>query len=153
VIAGEALRVQAVEVVAAQLVLRHAVAQHVVGDDEHAVGHGDNGLLVAAPLHEPAVPGREVAVAMAYGAAGALNERLAQERGWRSAAAASALARAPRGPGQRPAQEAGWPAVGNRLMSQPSSPAITSAVRRATPEIVSSRASCAACAAVSVSTC
>ena len=47
-------------------------------------------------------------------------------------------------PGQRPAQEAACPAVGNRVMSQPSSATITSAVRRATPGIVSSRASCAA---------
>jgi hypothetical protein len=36
-------------------------------------------------------------------------------------------------PGQRPAQEAGWPAAGNRLMSSPSSATIVSAVRRATP--------------------
>jgi hypothetical protein len=36
-------------------------------------------------------------------------------------------------PGQRPAQDAAWPAVGKRVMSQPSSATIVSAVRRATP--------------------
>jgi hypothetical protein len=46
VIAGEALRVQAVEVVAAQLAVRLAVPQDVVGDDEEAMGDRDDGLLV-----------------------------------------------------------------------------------------------------------
>jgi hypothetical protein len=50
VIAGDALRVQAVEVVAAQLAVRLAVPQDVVGDDEEAVGHGDDGLLVPRRL-------------------------------------------------------------------------------------------------------
>src|SRR5262245_6193953 len=45
VIAGEPLGVQAVEVVATQLAVRLAVPQDVVGDDQDAVGHGDNGLL------------------------------------------------------------------------------------------------------------
>src|SRR4030095_694983 len=72
VIAVEALRVQAVEVVAAQLAVRLAVPQDVVGDHEDAVGHGDDSLLVTAPLHEAPVLGREVAVAFAGGATGAL---------------------------------------------------------------------------------
>jgi hypothetical protein len=77
VIAGEAVGVEVIKVVAAQLAIRHAVAEHVVGDHEDAVGDGDDGLLVAAPLDQPAVLGREVAVAFADSAAGALDERRA----------------------------------------------------------------------------
>ena len=42
-------------------------------------------------------------------------------------------------PGQVPAQEARWPAVGNRLMSAPVSATITSAVRVSMPGIVQIR--------------
>ena len=68
VIAREAIRVEAIEVAAAQLAIRLAVAEHVVGDHEDAVGDGDDGLLVAAPLDEPAVLGGEIGVAFADGA-------------------------------------------------------------------------------------
>jgi len=44
-------------------------------------------------------------------------------------------------PGQMPVQEAAWAAVGKRLMSSPSSARICSALRRATPVMVSSRSS------------
>src|SRR5262245_21660078 len=152
VIAREAVGVEAIEVAAAQLAVRLAVAQDVVGDDEDAVGHGDDGLLVAAPLDEAPVLRREVAVACADGAAGALDERRAQRPVGEARAAVQALAGASLLPGQRPAHEAAWPAVGKRVMSQPSSAAITSAVRRATPGIVSSPASAAACGAVRRST-
>src|SRR5215831_10619019 len=110
VIAGEALRVQAVEVVAAQLAVRLTVPQDVVGDDQDAVGHGDNGLLVPAALDEPPVLRREVAVACADGAPGALDERRAQRPVGDAGAAAQALpgtlviARAKAGPGRRMAR-------------------------------------------------
>src|SRR5262249_37292631 len=52
VIPQEAVRVEAIEVAAAQLAIRLAVAEHVGGDHEDAVGDGDDGLLVAAPLDE-----------------------------------------------------------------------------------------------------
>src|SRR5262249_60688218 len=39
-IAGEALGVAALEVVTPELAVRLAVAQHVIRDDEDAVGHG-----------------------------------------------------------------------------------------------------------------
>ena len=62
VVAGEALGIEVVEVVAAQLAVRLAVAQDVVRDDEDAVGDRDDGLLVAALPDEPAVLRRSGAV-------------------------------------------------------------------------------------------
>jgi hypothetical protein len=47
-IAGEALGVAALEVVAPELAVRLTVAQHVAGDDEEVVGNRDDGFLVAA---------------------------------------------------------------------------------------------------------
>ncbi len=44
-------------------------------------------------------------------------------------------------PGQMPAHDAAWAAVGKRLMSSPSSARICSALRRATPVMVSRRSS------------
>ena len=64
----------------------------MVGDDEDAVGDGDDGSLVAAPLDQPPVLGREVAVACADGAPGALDERRAQRPVGPASAAAQALA-------------------------------------------------------------
>src|SRR5262245_9715003 len=91
-VAREAVRVEAIEVAAAQLAIRLAVAEHVVGDDEDAVGDRDDCLLVAAPPDEPAVLRREVAVPCANGAAGALDERRAQRAVGEAGAAAQALA-------------------------------------------------------------
>jgi hypothetical protein len=78
-VAGEAVGVDAIEVGAAELVIRLAVAQHVIGDDQDAVGDRDDGLLVTAPLDQSPILGREVGVAFENGAAGTLHERLAQE--------------------------------------------------------------------------
>src|SRR5215475_473564 len=91
-VAREAVRVEAIEVVAAQLAVRLAVAEHVIRDHEEAVGDRDDGLLVAAPPDEPAVLRREVAVPCADGAAGALDERHAQRPVGEAGAAAQALA-------------------------------------------------------------
>jgi hypothetical protein len=82
-------------------------SEHVVGDDEDAVGDRDDGLLVATPLDEPAVLGREVAVAFADGAPSTLHEGLAQaparEAGTTTEAFAGTLviAGAEAGPGRR----------------------------------------------------
>ena len=73
VVAGEAVGVQALEVVAPEFAIRLAVAKYVVGDNEDAVGDGDNGLLVAAVLDEPAVLGGEVGVTFPDGTAGTLD--------------------------------------------------------------------------------
>ena len=62
VIPHEAVPVEAIEVVAAQLAIRLAVAEHVIRDHEDAVGDRDDCLLVAAPPDEPAVLRREVAI-------------------------------------------------------------------------------------------
>src|SRR5215468_11136385 len=90
-VAGEAVRVEAIEVVAAQLAIRLAVAEHVIRDHEDAVGDRDDSLLVAAPPDEPAVLRREVTVPCADGAAGALDERRAQRPVREAGAAAQPL--------------------------------------------------------------
>jgi hypothetical protein len=64
----------------------------VIGDDEQAVGDRDDGLLVPAALDQPAVLGREVAVACAHGAAGTLHEGLAQDPVGEARAAAQTFA-------------------------------------------------------------
>ncbi len=61
-----------------KVTLRLAVLEDVVGDDEDAVDDSDDGLLIAAPLDEAAVQGREVGVAFPYGTAGTLDQGLAQ---------------------------------------------------------------------------
>jgi hypothetical protein len=53
----------------------------------------DDGLLVAAALDQPAVLGREVAVAFADSAAGALDERRRVASGWRSECGRSGASR------------------------------------------------------------
>src|SRR4029453_10976068 len=73
-IAGEAVGVEVIKVVAAQLAIRRAVAEQMVGDHQDAVGHRDDGLLVAAALDQAAVLGGEVGVAFADGAPGALDQ-------------------------------------------------------------------------------
>ena len=104
-VAGEAIGVQPLEVVAPELAIGRAVPQQVVGDDEDAVRDGDDGLLVAPALYEPAVLGGEVGVAFPDGAARTLDEDLAQGAiGMPGAAAqplprALAVARAEAGPG------------------------------------------------------
>src|SRR5262249_10669139 len=77
VVAGEALGIEVVEVVAPELAIRRAVAQYVVRDHQDAVGHRDDGLLVPAALDQPPVLGREVAVTFEDGA------RALSTRAWR----------------------------------------------------------------------
>src|SRR5262245_4536779 len=93
VVAGEAVGAHPVEVVAPELVIRVAVAEHVIRDNEDAVGDGDDGLLVAAAFDQPAVLSGEVAVAFAHRGAGALDERRAERPVGLARAAAEALAR------------------------------------------------------------
>jgi hypothetical protein len=58
-VASKTLGIEVVEVVASELAIRLAVAQHVIGDDQDAVGDGDDGLLVTAALDEsPVLAGR-----------------------------------------------------------------------------------------------
>jgi hypothetical protein len=54
VVPNEPLGIQVIEVVAPELTIGLAVAEDVIGDDEDAVGHGDDGLLVAAALDQAA---------------------------------------------------------------------------------------------------
>src|SRR5207247_927639 len=117
-VAGEAVRVQPLEVVAAEFAIRLAVPQDVVGDDEGAVGDGNDGLLVAAALDEPAVLGGEVGRAFTGSGAGAVAQGLAQGAVGEAGAAAGPLARAlmvdraDAGPGERIARRRGPRACG-----------------------------------------
>src|SRR5262245_17274752 len=107
VVAGEALGIPVVEVVAAEFAVRLAVAQHVVGDDEEAVGDGDDGLLVPAALDQAAVLGGEVGVVFEDGPASAIHEGLAQDAVGKAGTATQAfagtlvIAGAEAGPGRR----------------------------------------------------
>jgi hypothetical protein len=92
VVAGQPLGIEGVEVVAPEFAVRAALPQDVVRDHEDAVGDGDDGVLVPAPLDQPAVLRREVGVARADGAAGALHERLAQDAVRAAGTAAQPLA-------------------------------------------------------------
>src|SRR5262249_2164913 len=83
--AGSSLR-------ASELAIRRAVAEQMVGDHQDAVGHRDDGLLVAAALDQAAVLGGEVGVAFADGAPGALDQGLPQAAVGKPGAAAQALA-------------------------------------------------------------
>jgi transposase InsO family protein len=75
-----------------ELAMQHAVAQHVIRDHQDAVGHGDEGLLLAAAFGQPPVLGREVGVAFADSAAGTLDERRAERPVGEASAAAQPLA-------------------------------------------------------------
>src|SRR5262245_10994550 len=113
VVAGEALGIPVVEVVAAEFAVRLAVAQHVVGDDEEAVGDGDDGLLVPAALDQAAVLGGEVGVVFEDGTASTLHEGLAQDAAGKAGTATQAFAStlvsagAEAGPGRRMARGEG----------------------------------------------
>src|SRR5262245_61919039 len=94
VVAGEAGGAHLVEVVAAQLGVRLAIAHDVVGDDEDAVRDGDDGSLVAAALDQAPVLGGEIAVAFAHRGAGTFDERRAERAIRVAGATAQALPRA-----------------------------------------------------------
>src|SRR6266478_6650242 len=107
VVAGEALGIEVVEVVAPELTVRLAVARQVIRDHQDAVGHGDDGLLVPAALDQPPVLGGEIAVTFEDGAPGTLHEGLAQDPVREAGAATEAfagtlvIAGAEAGPGRR----------------------------------------------------
>ena len=102
--------VLAVEVLAADVVVLGAIAQHVEGGGEHRGSHCEDGLFGAAT-------GRDA-------------KELSVER---RLPALSSLR------GHKPAQETRWPAVGKRDMSTPISATTTVAVRSEIPGIVVSR--------------
>jgi transposase InsO family protein len=74
------------------------------------LGHGDEGLLLAAAFGQPPVLGREVGVAFADGAAGTLDEAARSVRLAKRVRPRSRLPALSWVPGQRPAQDAAWPA-------------------------------------------
>src|SRR5262245_60255667 len=73
-VAGGTLGVAAIEVVDARLAIVHTAVEQVIGGDEHRVGDGDDGLLVAAVPGDAAVPSAEGGGAAAAGEAGGLDE-------------------------------------------------------------------------------
>src|SRR5262249_48500961 len=92
VVAGEALGIPVVGVVGAEVAGRLGLAQHVVGDDEEAVGDGDDGLLVPAALDQAPVLGGEVGVVFEDGTASTLHEGLAQDAVGKAGTATQAFA-------------------------------------------------------------
>src|SRR5678815_3176218 len=62
--------VVAIEVIAAEVVVLGAVAQHVEGGGEHGGGHGEDGLLGAAACLDAQELGAQVAGLDAYGGPG-----------------------------------------------------------------------------------
>ena len=52
VIREQVIVAHALEVIGAEVVKGHAVAEHVIDRDEEAVGDGDDGFLVATPAHQ-----------------------------------------------------------------------------------------------------
>lgn len=60
VVALEPRGVELVEVVGAELGVRTLVAQHVIDDDAHAAGDGDDGLVLAPAASDAVVLGVQV---------------------------------------------------------------------------------------------
>ena len=56
--AGQAFGMAAVVVVGSEFVVRRPVGEHMVGDDEQAVGHGHDRLLMPTMPQDTAVAGR-----------------------------------------------------------------------------------------------
>ncbi|HEX6211911.1 MAG TPA: hypothetical protein VF136_14105 [Methylomirabilota bacterium] len=128
-------------VVTTELAVHRSVGQDVIDDPQEGVRQGDHSLLGAAMAQHPSETGLQ----------GALLARLAP------AAASIRAVRSPRFPfrvvpdsclpalalfpGQRAAQLARCAALGQALMSTPTSAMITSAVRRLMPGMLSSRVS------------
>jgi hypothetical protein len=113
-VAADAVGVVAIVVIGAEVVVGDLVRQHVVRADQHRVGDGDDGLLVAAMTHDTPVPCGERALGGPRRGQRDLDERGAEPP--------VALAGGPRlpylpalscWPGQRPAQLARCFAVGN----------------------------------------
>src|SRR3712207_6163544 len=111
ILAGEVLRLllwrAPVEVVGAEVAPEGAVAQHVPEGGEHGGGDGADGLLGATALPQPLELRPEIAVLLAAGGPGALDEgglqpgrALAQPRG-AALARALVVARAQAGPGDQ----------------------------------------------------
>ena len=127
------------EPVAAEVVVVAVVGEQVPADDQDRVADGDGGFLAPDASGEPPELGGQV------GVAGVRRRR----RTWLRISPSQRLpwlVRAGRRlppvmlfPGQTPAHEARWAAVGNRAMSTPISAMMHSAARLPTPVIVSSR--------------
>src|SRR3954470_13092877 len=123
----------ALEVVAAEVVVGLAGAEHVPVGDQHRVFDGAERAAVGDAGLEALVLGGEVAAFAADRRQGGFFERDAEPFGALAGAPGAAFAGELVVAGQRPAQLARCPAVGNTLMSMPISATMTSAVRRATP--------------------
>jgi hypothetical protein len=125
------------EEVAAELMVVAVVGEQVPGDDQDRVSDSDGSLLLAEAASQAPKLRRQLGVARPGRGPGALGEHVAQP--------AVALVVLPERrlppvtllPGQRPAHEARWPAVGNTDMSTPISAITHSAARLPTPVMVS----------------
>src|SRR5215470_9129689 len=104
----------AVIVVGTRIVVGGVVGEQMVDRDEHGVRDSDDGFLVPTAPHDTAVPGGEGPLRrMRAGAEGSLDEGAAQPAVPFARPAGGVFAGTPLLPGQRPAQLARCPAVGN----------------------------------------
>ena len=132
-------RLQPVKKVGPGVAVRLLALDHVVGHDQHRVGDRENRALLAAPRRQPPVLRTEIGAFGARGGVAGLHQGGPQEAIALAGLARRAFAGAFMVAGATPAQEARWSALGKRVISVPISATIISAVRRATPGIVSSR--------------
>ncbi len=124
------------EEVTTELVVVDTLVEQVPDDDQDGVGDGNDGLLMAPVALDPLVVGSRVGVLGPGGGQGGLDEGGTQRRG---ALVVRPVLRLPTDsllPGQTPAHDASWPGVAKRDMSTPISAMTVSAVRLATPGMV-----------------
>lgn len=122
----------------AQVLILGPSAEHVVDGGQDGVSDSHSGAVLTSTRGQPVVLGCQVRVLDVPGSLGGFNQSCPQP----FVPMPGTLIRFPALrwlPGQTLAQEARWAAVGNRLMSVPTSACISSAPRRPTPGISSSR--------------
>jgi hypothetical protein len=75
VIADESVSIQPVEVVAAEIAVRHSMPQNVPRGDQDGVADSRDRFLVATPASNSVILRRQVAISSPDGAPGALDQR------------------------------------------------------------------------------
>ena len=63
IVAGEALGVEAIEMICTELLVGHAIVEDVPDRDQDVVGDGNRRLLAAAPTGDAGIEARELRVA------------------------------------------------------------------------------------------
>jgi hypothetical protein len=138
------LGVAFVEVVLAELAVGGVCGEHVIDADDKLMSNRQGGAAAAAAALELVVLGLEEAAALARGGDGGVAQGGLEIRVAGAGAGRLALAGALVIAGQAPVQAARWPALGKTDMSTPISAMTVAVTTQSIPEIVISRASCAA---------